>query len=585
MKKIFGVILLFYLCVGFVYANTFGGGSGTDGEPYLIETVEHLVQLATAVNNGNDFSTKYFIQTSNIDLNVDPHNTGQGWIPIGNFTTSSNNKPFKGIYNGDNKTISGLYIDRTTNNQDSDYQGLFGFIGSDGRVENLGVLNVNITARLNVGALVGMSEGTIINCNSSGNISGAGTAGGLVGINKNIINKSYSKVNITDNNIFAGQNLGGFIGNNETGQVTECYSTGSVTTTANNDRVGGFIGRLGGGVITDCYSNGDIIRVNHTQTGFGGFIGFLAAGTVNRCYSTGYVKFGSAIQNDKGFVGGVGEGTIIVQNSFWDKGTSGSQTSVRGTGKTTEEMKNLETYSNWEMVANYDTSKIWNIQAGVNDGYPYLSWAKLADQTLPVTLSSFSAIHTYANTISIHWTTQSESNMHGYHILRAESNSLSNSLKVTNSLIRALNQATETNYSFTDTSAYNGKEYFYWLMSFENDGTIEYFGPVSVKTEIITDDTIIIPLSTQLNAAYPNPFNPNTTISFDLVENSFVNIEIFNIKGQKIKTLLNDNVNAGRHRVIWNGTDDNYKKVSSGVYFYKMQAGDHSQLKKMVMMK
>ncbi|MCD6177544.1 MAG: VCBS repeat-containing protein [Candidatus Cloacimonetes bacterium] len=96
----------------------------------------------------------------------------------------------------------------------------------------------------------------------------------------------------------------------------------------------------------------------------------------------------------------------------------------------------------------------------------------------------------------------------------------------------------------------------------------------------------LIPLVTVLGGNYPNPFNPETTISFSVTQNSdFVTLEIFNIKGQKVKTLVNEILPAGNHSVVWDGTDDHDKKVSSGVYLYKMQAGNYLETKKMILMK
>ncbi|MCK4695612.1 MAG: T9SS type A sorting domain-containing protein [Candidatus Cloacimonetes bacterium] len=88
---------------------------------------------------------------------------------------------------------------------------------------------------------------------------------------------------------------------------------------------------------------------------------------------------------------------------------------------------------------------------------------------------------------------------------------------------------------------------------------------------------------------FPNPFNPETTISFDIAQtSSFVTLVIYNIKGQKVKTLINDSasqLSAGQHSVTWNGTDDNNKPVSSGIYFCKLKAGDFQKVKKMVLIK
>ena len=106
-------------------------------------------------------------------------------------------------------------------------------------------------------------------------------------------------------------------------------------------------------------------------------------------------------------------------------------------------------------------------------------------------------------------------------------------------------------------------------------------GTVSEK-----DITIPSPQAT-LSANYPNPFNPSTTIIFAISDDSAVNvcIDVFNIKGQKIRNLVNDNYTAGEHRVVWNGHDDNGNEVVSGIYFYQMRTGDYTETKKMIMIK
>jgi hypothetical protein len=84
---------------------------------------------------------------------------------------------------------------------------------------------------------------------------------------------------------------------------------------------------------------------------------------------------------------------------------------------------------------------------------------------------------------------------------------------------------------------------------------------------------------------YPNPFNPTTTISLSIPEESNVELSIFNIKGQKIRTLRNDQYPKGNHSVIWDGKDSNDKRVGSGIYFYKLIAGDFQRVKKMILIK
>ena len=99
-------------------------------------------------------------------------------------------------------------------------------------------------------------------------------------------------------------------------------------------------------------------------------------------------------------------------------------------------------------------------------------------------------------------------------------------------------------------------------------------------------ENTIIPLANDFHLSnYPNPFNPSTTINYSLKENSKVSLNIYNIKGQKVKTLVNEVLPAGDHSVIWHSRDDNGKHVSSGIYFYKLNAGDHQKVKKMVLLK
>ena len=90
---------------------------------------------------------------------------------------------------------------------------------------------------------------------------------------------------------------------------------------------------------------------------------------------------------------------------------------------------------------------------------------------------------------------------------------------------------------------------------------------------------------------YPNPFNPTTTISFKISneqnqQNEQVNIEIYNLKGQKVKQLLSDQLSVGQYSVMWNGTDENNNLISSGVYFYQLKVGNgFSETKRMLLLK
>jgi hypothetical protein len=95
----------------------------------------------------------------------------------------------------------------------------------------------------------------------------------------------------------------------------------------------------------------------------------------------------------------------------------------------------------------------------------------------------------------------------------------------------------------------------------------------------------ILPITYNLYNAYPNPFNPVTTLRYDLPEDAMVNITIFDMMGRVIKTIVNSQQNAGFKSVRWNATNDYGKPVSAGIYLYMIQAGEYRQTRKMVLVK
>lgn len=105
-------------------------------------------------------------------------------------------------------------------------------------------------------------------------------------------------------------------------------------------------------------------------------------------------------------------------------------------------------------------------------------------------------------------------------------------------------------------------------------------------TDANSDDDELLPsYATALKANYPNPFNPTTTIAFDMAKEGHVSIDIFNVKGQHVKRIADSIFEAGRRSVVWQGTDENGRNVSSGIYFYKMTTEGYSATKKMILMK
>jgi flagellar hook assembly protein FlgD len=88
-----------------------------------------------------------------------------------------------------------------------------------------------------------------------------------------------------------------------------------------------------------------------------------------------------------------------------------------------------------------------------------------------------------------------------------------------------------------------------------------------------------------LHQNYPNPFNPVTTIRFDVPQESHIRMDIYNILGQRVRTLVNSDMQAGYHTIRWNGTNDMGKPLSSGMYIYRIHSSEFTSVKKLVLMK
>ena len=153
----------------------------------------------------------------------------------------------------------------------------------------------------------------------------------------------------------------------------------------------------------------------------------------------------------------------------------------------------------------------------------------------------------------------------------------------------AINLGSIINSSSEEAFAFISYDNLYFFFTTQKAGDLGY-NPYWVDAEVILDlvtdvnEEIIIPQVIKMNN-YPNPFNPTTTINYSLKENSRVSLKIYNIKGQKVKTLVNEVLPAGEHSIIWNGKNYNQQSVSSGIYFYKLKTVNFEKTKKMVLLK
>ena len=254
---------------------------GSEANPYRVESIEDLVSFSNDVENGNSYSNKYIILSQNIDfkesgsyvdsetivygdINEDKKvsglkeemTTNSGFNPIGN-----NTKPFKGTFDGNNRTISNLNIDR----KDANYVGLFG--SSSGIIKNLNLENVNIKGLNNVGGISGSggSNASILHSKVSGKVEGNENVGGVIG------STGYVEViaNTTSNtNVVGVTNVGGISGNGGTQRASGVVQSGDVSGTK---YVGGISGScdvyaMTGGV----YKSGNVSGESYVRRIIGG---------------------------------------------------------------------------------------------------------------------------------------------------------------------------------------------------------------------------------------------------------------------------------------------------------------------------
>ncbi len=186
---------------------------------------------------------------------------------------------------------------------------------------------------------------------------------------------------------------------------------------------------------------------------------------------------------------------------------------------------------------------------------------------LPVELTSFTA-STQNNSVMLKWATGSELNNNGFEVQRSLTKQDWGAIGFVKGQGTA---AGRIEYSYIDKNPLRGTSY-YRLKQWDYDGSFKYYGPVEVENEFL--------LTYALKQNYPNPFNPATVISYQLPEKSFVSLKVFNSLGEEVAALVNENKSAGKYEVNFDG-----KKLTSGVYIYRLTAGSFTQVRKMLLVK
>lgn len=186
----------------------------------------------------------------------------------------------------------------------------------------------------------------------------------------------------------------------------------------------------------------------------------------------------------------------------------------------------------------------------------------LRNVPVPVEFTSFTAQYE-GNTVRLQWSTATETNNRGFEIQRSVDGSEFASI----GFVEGRGTTTiPQRYAFVDNNITPSKEHSYRLKQIDFDGTVSYSDVLNMG--------LSYPMDFELYQNYPNPFNPSTKISFSLPTDSFVELEVTNLLGQKISSLLNNKLNAGKHTV-----DFDASSLSAGVYIYTLKVADNSTTK------
>jgi hypothetical protein len=222
------------------------------------------------------------------------------------------------------------------------------------------------------------------------------------------------------------------------------------------------------------------------------------------------------------------------------------------------------------------------------DGDLEIAFPVDAESTLPVELSYFNAVFSNDLFVTVAWISQSETNHSGYNVLRSASADLTSAVKINPLLItEGESSGSLTSYQYQDSEIQDCTTLFYWLESIALDGSSQFYGPVRVVVGSSDPDpeTPEPAVYTELHNAYPNPFNPNTNLRYTITEPAQVRIDIFNSRGQLIRSFSRDHSAAGIFTISWDGTDAEGRLVGSGLYLYRMHSGNYQSTKKMLMVK
>ncbi len=518
----------------------YSGGSGTEENPFLISTFADLLELSEMSHDWD----KYFLQTHDIDasgsdsLDIgdydgDPGTPDEpmGFSPIGDSPTEGDRQlvAFSGSYDGGHHVISDLYIYRPYEKM----VGLFGYVKDVSHTHNTAIKNIRlddvfIYGGTYIGGLVGWNIDAVIDsCEVSGDINTInGTGGGLVGFNQDKISHCHTRCYVST--ITAG----GLVGYDEFGEIVDCSASDTVFSIGGS--AGGLVGSAYQSKIPRSFSKWYVLGFNNA----GGLAGRITYKTnIQNCYALGEVNGQPAnmFSATGGFCGlvdgyGINLGSTI-ENCYALTDVvilSGDTTSDKGFVGTATQTNTFE--NNFFCI----------------DPDGHLSDA--AGAATPKDSTAMRDIATYTD-IATEGLTSAWDLAHNYY-----------------------DDAENDDLWDMDTSGVlnEGFPFLFW----QNGDAVTLPEPEVAIADIgLPDKCALLP-------AYPNPFNPRTAICYQLSANSYIELNVYNVRGKLADRLIDGYAEAGKYELIWDASD-----MPSGVYIVRMVAEDFIASQKMVLLK
>jgi len=447
-----------------------------------------------------------------------------------------------------------------------------------------------------------------------------------------------------DGMIHGMDEAGGIAGSIYYSTVENCYTNVSMPGSLNSSSgVGCFAGDIGFYCnISNCFSSGSVSGM-HDVGGFSGNI--FISNVLTNCYSNAQITVVPSPGNCGGFVGSVVNTINTFTNCYWDIQASGMAVSEGGIGRTTDEMTYphaINTYVNWDFI------NVWGADSTgtISNGYPYLRIFNMPDTvSMPFILPSGGYYADPIITAIIQCTTENavirytidgndpteNSPVYSEPLqfdlweggvtlkARAYKTGLMPSLianteyysSAANPIfvplggiydhpisveIQCLTPGANIYYTLDQTTPteqstlYSESLYLTsdtWLTARAFKQNVESSDIISAFYNIVvgTEDETAVSLKTATLVAYPNPFNPTTTIRFSLPIKTKVKLNIYTIKGQLVKDLIDDTLTRGFHTLNWDGRNQHGKAAGSGLYLIRFETDDNVIVKKAMMLK